>query len=796
MSVAKLTASCEIPVGGMTCAACSARVQQALERTPGVAGAAVNLMTESAHIEFDPSVVSPEALVRQIRETGYEAVLPTPGLAAEELVEAQASDRAEALSALRLKAWVTLGLAVIIMLGSMPLAGSENGGPADPLLRFMMPLERWVERAAPGLASVPPSAWRWILLLLTLPIVFWSGRHFYTRAWAAFRHRSADMNTLIAVGTGAAFLFSAFVTAGAGWLESHGLRPQVYFEAVAWIVALVLLGNMLEVRAKGRTSDALRRLVRLRPDTARVVRDGVERDIPAAAMRVGDEVIVRPGERIPVDGVVLHGASSVDESMLTGEPLPVAKHPGSEVVGATINGNGGLRVRATRVGRDTVLSRIVRMVRAAQGAKAPIQRLADRISAVFVPVVLSIAIATFVLWFDLGPEPRYLHALVSAVTVLIIACPCAMGLATPTAVMVATGRGAELGVLVKGGDALQRTGDVRIVVLDKTGTITEGAPAVTQVALDDDALRLAASLERMSEHPLADAIVGAARARGLPLEDPERFAAEPGRGVAGRVAGRELLVGNRAFLEERGVALGDLESRAAALAGEGATPLLVAVDGQAAGLVAVADPVRPTSADAVARLERMGLEVVMLTGDDARTAAGVARQVGIERVIAGVLPDRKLEEVRRLQKSGAGVAMVGDGINDAPALAAADVGIAVGTGTDVAMAAAAVTLMRGDLGGVADAIALSRRTMRIIKQNLFWAFVYNVVGIPIAAGALYPALGIRLTPTMAAAAMAVSSVSVVTNSLRLRTARLASGGRRRRSGPAAPVSSREVNDAR
>jgi Cu+-exporting ATPase len=772
MTVPKVVESCEIPVGGMTCAACSARVQKTLERTPGVAEASVNLMTGTARVDFDPTAVSPDTLVSRIRETGYTAELPNPAAGVEELVGAQDAERAAEIAGLRVKFWVTLALAVLIMAGSMPLAAHGNAPPSDPLMRLMLPLERWLQDAVPGLGALSASAWRWILLALTLPVVLWSGRHFYTRAWAAFRHRSADMNTLIAVGTGAAFAFSVLMTAGASWVRSHGLTPEVYYEAVAWIVALVLLGNLLEARAKGRTSEALRRLIRLRPDTARVIRDGVERDLPTAAVRVGDEVVVRPGERIPVDGLVLEGASSVDESMLTGEPLPVAKRQGSEVVGATINGHGALRLRATRVGRDTVLARIIRLVREAQGTKAPIQRLADRISSVFVPVVLSIAIATFVLWFDFGPEPRYLHALVSAVTVLIIACPCAMGLATPTAVMVATGRGAELGVLIKGGEALERTGTVQTVVLDKTGTVTEGGPAVTHVGLDDEALRIAASLERLSEHPIGEAIVMAARDRGLHLEHPEQFGAEPGRGVAGCVAGREVLVGNRALMDGRGIAFDGMNARAAALAAQGATPVMVAVDGRPAGVLGVADPVRPTSAAAVARLSRMGLEVLMLTGDDARTAESVARQVGIGRVVAEVAPDRKLEEVRRLQKEGKVVAMVGDGINDAPALAAADVGIAIGTGTDVAMETGAVTLMRGDLGGVADAVALSRRTMRTVRQNLFWAFVYNVIGIPVAAGALYPAFGIRLTPAMAAAAMAVSSVSVVTNSLRLRSARL------------------------
>jgi Cu+-exporting ATPase len=765
-----MTETCSIPVTGMTCAGCSGRVQRELEQARGVQAASVNLMTGTATVDFDPAATSPERLVEVIRGTGYGAELPRRDASAEELFEAQDAERAAEIRGLRLKFCATLALAALTVLFSAPLAGAEVGGFADPLMRLMAPAYRALERLVPGIQAVPAAGWRWVLLGLTLPAVLWTGRHFYTRAWSAFRHRVADMNTLIAVGTGAAFLFSLFMTVAAGWVAARGIAPHVYYEVVVWIIALVLLGNLLEARAQGRTSSAVRRLIGLRPDTAHAIRDGREAEVPVAEVRVGDQLLVRPGERVPVDGVVLDGASTVDESMLTGEPMPVAKGPGDEVVGATINLHGAIRMRATRVGHDTVLSRIIRLVREAQGSKAPIQRLADRISAVFVPVVISIAIATFVLWFDFGPPPAYLRALVSAVTVLIIACPCAMGLAAPTAVMVSTGRGAELGVLIKGGEALQGTAEIDTVVLDKTGTVTEGRPAVTRVEADPEALRLAASLERLSEHPLAEAIVSAARERRLALEDPDAFAARPGKGVVGRVAGHDVVIGNRALLEERGIEPGSLASRADALAAEGATPIFLALDGRAAGLVAVGDPVKPTSREAVARLERMGLEVVLLTGDDRRTAASVARAVGIDRVLAEVLPEHKLAEIRRIQAKGRRVAMVGDGLNDAPALAQADVGIAIGTGTDIAMETAAVTLMRGDLLAVPRAIALARRTLRVIRQNLFWAFIYNVIGIPVAAGALYPAWGILLTPAMAAAAMAVSSVSVVTNSLRLRTA--------------------------
>jgi Cu+-exporting ATPase len=734
-----MTESCDITVSGMTCAACSSRIQRTLEKTPGVQQAAVNLMTGTASVAFDPAAASPSMLVEIIRETGYGAELPSVDASVEELFEAQDAERAAEIADLRTKFIVSIAAAVI----AMPLSMSH-------------------------LAGTSPNLVRWVLLALTVPVVFWAGRHFYTRAWAAFRHRAADMNTLIAVGTGAAFSFSLFMTAAAGWAASRGVEPHVYYEAVIWIIALVLLGNLLEARAKGRTSGAIRRLIQLRPDTARAIRDGVEVEIGVGEISTGDVLIVRPGERIPADGEVIEGRSYVDESMLTGEPDPVGKEPGSPVVGATLNRNGALRVRVTRTGKDTVLARIIRLVREAQGTKAPIQRLADRISAVFVPVVILLAAATFVLWYVLGPEPAYLHALVSSVTVLIIACPCAMGLAVPTAVMVSTGRGAELGVLIKGGEAIERAGTVDTVVLDKTGTITEGRPSVTHAELADSALRLAASLELLSEHPLADAVVSAARARGLALEDPEAFEAIPGHGVVGQVAGRSVLAGNRSLLTGRGVDVSPWAARAAALASEGASLVYVAVDGRADGILAVADPVKATSASAIASLHRLGLSVLMLTGDNRRTAEAVGRRVGVDRVIAEVLPDRKLAEIKQLQESGRRVAMVGDGLNDAPALAQADVGIAIGTGTDIAMESGTITLMRGDLLGVPDALALARRTMRVIRQNLFWAFIYNVIGIPVAAGVLYPFGGPLLTPAMAAAAMAVSSVSVVTNSLRLR----------------------------
>jgi Cu+-exporting ATPase len=769
--------SCDITVSGMTCAACSGRVQRALEKAPGVSDANVNLMTGLATVRFDPAATSPERLVETIRGTGYGADLPPAGQDAEALLDARDEEREAEVRDLRRKFAAGMVSAVLTMFLGMPLAEHPApGAPPDPLMGLMVPVNRLLGRTMPWIAGLSPDLLRWALLGLTLPVVLWAGRHFYTRAWVAFRHHSADMNTLIAVGTGAAFLFSLAVTLFDDWFLAHGVAPYVYYEPVVWIITLVLLGNLLEARAKGRTAGAIRRLIGLRPATARVIRDGIESEVPLAALRVGDEVLVRPGEQVPADGTVLEGSSWVDESMLTGEPVPVAKGAGEAVVGATLNRNGALKVRVDRVGADTVLSRIIRLVQEAQGSRAPIQRLADRISAVFVPVVISIAIAAFVVWFDFGPEPAFLHALVSAVTVLIIACPCAMGLAVPTAVMVSTGRGAELGVLIKGGEALERSERLDLVVFDKTGTLTEGRPSVQvveplpegPVADDGELLRLAGSVERHSEHVLGEAIVAAALGRALALDAPVGFASVTGKGVSGTVGGRRVLVGTAALLREAGVDPAPLLEAADRLAGDGLTPVLVAVDGHAAGVVGIADPVKPGSRDAVAGLERLGLEPVMLTGDNRRTAEAVARAVGIRRVIAEVLPDRKLEEIRGLQEEGRRVAMVGDGLNDAPALAQADVGIAMGSGTDVAMEAAAITLMSGNPFGVVTAVRLARRTLRVIRQNLFWAFVYNVIGIPVAAGVLYPMLGLRLTPTMAAAAMAVSSVSVVTNSLRLR----------------------------
>ena len=781
-----------IPVTGMTCAACQARVQRTLQKQPGVADASVNLMMNSATVTFDPASVSPDQLVEAIRDTGYGAELASPDQTAFD--EQTARDRAagEEFVELRRKAIVSAIAGIIAMVVSMPLMGaggdSAHGPVADPFMRWSLetlePLHRSV---MPWLFAVPASLLSYSLLAMTLAVMLWAGRHFYTRAWSAFRHHAADMNTLVAVGTGAAFLYSVIATVAPTFFVSRGVAPDVYYEAVIIIIALILTGNAFEARAKRRTSAALRALVDLQPKTARVVRAGAtgteEIDAPVETVTRGETIVVRPGERIPVDGEVLSGESAVDESMLTGESIPVAKRPGDRVIGATINRTGAFRYRATTLGADSMLAQIVRLMRDAQGSRAPIQRLADRISGIFVPIVLSIAIATFVVWFVAAGTAPGVRAFAAAVAVLIIACPCAMGLAVPTAVMVSTGRGAELGVLIKGGEALQRAGDIETVVLDKTGTVTEGRPTVTDIVAApgspwaaersaNDLLSLVASLETMSEHPLADAIVRRGREQGLTLAVPEAFESVTGRGAIGVVAGHALAVGNEALMTDYSIEVAPLRPAAERLAGEARTPVYVAVDGALAAVIAVADPIREMSRLAVARLHEMGLQVVMLTGDNERTANAIARQAGIDRVVAGVLPDGKVAEIERLQAEGRVVAMVGDGINDAPALAQADVGMAIGSGTDIAVEAADVVLMRGDLRSAAQAIALSRRTMRTMKQNLFWAFIYNVVGIPIAAGALYPAFGLLLSPILASAAMAFSSVSVVTNSLRLRRARI------------------------
>ena len=729
-----MTTTVTLPVKGMHCAACQARVQQQLERAPGVTGAAVNLLLNTATVTYDPAVTSPAGLVEAVRATGYESELPSaePVNAAGEA----AGDREAARESrsLLLRSLVSLAIGVALML------------------------------------LMPPAE---LQLAVATVIVLWAGRQFYVRAWRSFRHHSADMNTLIAVGTGAAYLFSATATLAPGLFRQRGMEPVVYFEAVIIIIALILLGNALEARARRQTSSALRALSSLQPATARVVRAGAEIDIPVAAVASGEVILVRPGERFPVDGEVLDGSGGVDESMLTGESLPVEKQPGSRVFGGTINGTGALRYRATALGEASMLASIVRLLREAQASRAPMQRLADRVSAVFVPVVLVIAIATFVTWYLAAGQAGLFPAVAAAVSVLIIACPCAMGLAIPTAIMVATGRAAELGFLLKGGEALERVGRVGTVLLDKTGTVTEGRPELTDVIPargreSPDWLGPVASIEASSEHPLAAAVYAGAVQRGVKKSLVAEFRSHTGKGASGVVRGVPVAVGNAALMLELGIDPAPLAPEAERLSAEGKTAVFAAVGGELAGLLAVADRVRPSSREAITRLGELGLDVALVSGDNRRTALAVAREAGIDRVVAEVLPEGKVAEIRRLQGSGKVVAMVGDGINDAPALAAADVGIAMGSGTDIAAEAGDVVLMRADLRTVTDAIELSRRATRIMRQNLFWAFIYNVIGIPIAAGVLYPGFGILLSPMLASAAMALSSVSVVSNSLRLR----------------------------
>ncbi|MDU0371548.1 heavy metal translocating P-type ATPase [Hymenobacter endophyticus] len=742
-------------IEGMTCASCSNFVERALSRTPGVQRATVNLASEKATIDYLPSQIDRSGLKAAVEQAGYTVHEPvTPLVASAPLAKDEELEerKAQAYAHLRRRFQVAVGLALVIMpLSMLMLWPSLLSRISTPLLNYG-------------------------LLLLTLPVLLYSGREFYVAAWKNLRHGTASMDTLIAVGTGAAFLYSLAATVAPHFFMRQGLMPEVYYDTTATIIALILLGKVLESRAKQQTSAAIKALMGLQAKTARVLRNGQEVDVPIEQVQLGDEVLVRPGEKVATDGVILSGQSSLDEAMLTGESLPVEKRAGDVVFGATLNKTGAFRFRVTKVGADTVLAQIVRLVEEAQGSRAPIQRLADKISAVFVPVVIVIAISTFAAWFALAePGQRLPLALINFVAVLIIACPCALGLATPTAIMVGTGRGAEQGVLIRNAEALENAYQVNTILLDKTGTITRGEPAVTDFVkevgqVEAELLALLVALERQSEHPLAEAVVRYAeptKVSALPVTD---FRAYEGRGAGATVAGRAVLIGNLRLLTEQAIHLSpELQQAANQLLTEAKTVLYAAVDGELVAVFGVADTVRETSAAAIQRLQQQGLEVVMMTGDNAQTAARVAGQVGISRFFADVLPQDKAGKVKELQAEGRVVAMVGDGINDAPALAKADVGIAMGSGTDVAMAAADITLMRSDLQGVVTAIGLSRQTMRTIRQNLFFAFVYNTLGIPVAAGLLYPLTGWLLSPMLAAGAMALSSVSVLLNSLRLRT---------------------------
>jgi P-type Cu+ transporter len=739
-------------VRGMHCAACVGNVERALRGVPGVTGASVNLATERASVDWDPARADQAALASAVAAAGYElAETPAPALpgTAEEDREQAARDTEQR----RLGRRVIVGIAL-----SIPI-----------VLGSMTELFPWV----PGWLRNP-----WTLLLLATPVQFWVGADFHRGFVRDLRHRSASMSTLVSLGTSAAYVWSVAVTLWPHAFMALGAMP--YYETAAVVITLVALGRWLEARARGRTSEAIRRLVALAPRTARVLRDRQEIDVPTLDVVVGDLVRIRPGERVPVDGEIVEGASTLDESMLTGESLPVTKTPGATVLSGTVNRTGSFVFRASRIGAETTLARIIRLVEEAQGSRAPIQRLADRVAAIFVPIVLLIAGATFLGWWLLGPTPALLHALTNAVAVLVIACPCAMGLATPTAIMVATGRGAEHGILVKSAAALETLDQVDTLVFDKTGTLTVGRPVVTDViaapgVAEDAVLALAAAAEQGSEHPIGEAIVARAKERGLALPPVTEFTTVPGQGIDAQAPQGRLLLGNRALMEARGVGVTALASSSSALTDAGKTVVYLAVAFEPLGVLAVADTLKPEAPAVVAALRRRGIDVAMLTGDDRRTATGIARQANIERVLAEVLPEEKAREIARLRDEGRRVGMVGDGINDAPALARAEVGIAMGSGTDVAIEAAEITLMRGDLHGVVAAVELSRHTMRIVKENLVWAFGYNIVLIPVAAGLLYPVWGIQLSPILAGAAMAFSSVSVVTNSLRLRRWRPTNG---------------------
>jgi Cu+-exporting ATPase len=736
------------PVGGMTCASCVARVEEALSSVPGVVSANVNLASEKATVEYLEGTAVGD-MRSAVKDAGYE--LGAEALAMEDVTTAAQRE----IRVLRNRFIVAVVLAAIIM--ALGFGPSFIGRP-------------------------------YLLWALATPVQFWAGLRFYRGAWGALKHRTSDMNTLIAVGTSVAYVYSVIAVIAPGLFTTGILAPNLYFDTSAAIIALILLGRFLEARARGQTSEAIKKLISMQPKTALVVREGEQREIPIEEVQVGDLILVRPGERVPVDGMVQAGYSSIDESMITGESMPVEKKAGDGVIGATINKTGSLEIKASKVGKDTTLAHIIRLVEEAQGSKAPIQRLADVIASYFVPAVIGAALVTFAIWYFVGPPPALTFALLNLVAVLVIACPCALGLATPTAIMVGTGKGAEHGVLIRNGEALERAHRIDTVLLDKTGTLTRGEPEVTDViaapaSSPDEVLRLAASAEHSSEHPLGEAVVKAAMEKKLELSPASDFNAIPGQGIEAQVESRELFLGNLKLMEERGLSLNGLEKKAGELLQEGKTVMFLGRDRQVEGIIALADTLKPGAKEAVQTLRRMGIEPAVVTGDNRRTAEAIAREAGIGRVLAEVLPEHKAGEVRKLQEEGKVVAMVGDGINDAPALAQADIGIAIGTGTDVAIETGDITLISGDLMGVVTAISLSRRTMRTIRQNLFWAFAYNTALIPIAAGVLYVAFGETgvpsglhfilgqygfLNPILAAAAMAASSITVVSNSLRLR----------------------------
>jgi Cu+-exporting ATPase len=742
----------QLDIRGMHCGSCVVKLEEALHRTKGVLTASVNSATQQVHIVYMPSLIDRAGLTRAVEEAGYRVQEAMPP--ATMTVDRAEQERAREYTTLLRKFWFAAGVSLPVLVFSYP--------------QFFPGLRDWL---------VPGSDTRrlvWALLgVLTLPVLFWAGSHFYTGMWQALKHRQANMHTLIAIGVSAAWLYSTVAVAVPQVFPTREMA-EVFYDVTTVVIALVNLGLALELKARGRTSEAIKKLIGLQAKTARVVRDGAERDVPFEEVLVGDTVIVRPGEKVPVDGIVLKGTSSADESMITGESIPVEKQVGNEVIGATMNQTGSFHFCATKVGKDTALAQIIRLVQDAQGSKAPIQRLVDQVSHYFVPTVMILAVASAVIWAVFGPYPAMIYALIVFVTTLIIACPCALGLATPTSLTVGIGKAAEQGILIRGGDALQTTKQLQTVVLDKTGTITKGKPELTNVVAEagfdeERLLCYAAAVERNSEHPLATAMVEGALTRHLTIPEVTNFSAIPGHGVQADVEGSHVLLGNAKLMEKYRVALGRLTAEAQRLADDGKTPMYIAVNGHPAGMVAVADPVKQESAGAIAALKQLGLEVVMLTGDHRRTAQAIGRQVGVDRVLAEVLPQDKAHEVQKLQLEGKQVGMVGDGINDAPALTQANVGFAIGTGTDIAIEAADITLISGSLAGVVTAIEISQATMRNVSQNLFGAFIYNGLGIPIAMGLLYPFTGLLLSPLLAAAAMAASSVTVVTNANRLRS---------------------------
>ena len=811
------TTKANIPITGMTCSTCAITIEKGLAETPGVENANVNFASEKASIEYNPNKVSLSQIKKTISELGYEvatkkSIFPVGGMTCATCV-AHVEEALRSVPGV-VSVGVNLGSekATVEYLESTTYAdlkkavedaGYELGKELNALEDVSATSQREVRKVRnrfifAAILTIPivammltPSfkGMEYLLWAMATPVQFWTGWRFYKGAWGALKHRTTDMNTLIAVGTSAAYLYSVIAVLFPSIFTSSGMTAHVYFDTSSAIITLILLGRYLEARAKGQTSEAIKKLIGLQTKTAIVIRNGKEQQIPIEEVLTGDLVLVKPGERVPVDGIIRKGYSSLDESMITGESIPIEKKAGDEVIGATINKTGSFRFEATKIGKDTTLARIVRLVEEAQGSKAPVQRLADVIASYFVPTVIGIAIITFLVWFFAGPSPTLTYAFLNFVAVLVIACPCALGLATPTAIIVGTGRGAEHGILIRSAETLERAHKINTVLLDKTGTLTVGKPAVTNIIAaagytEDEILHLAASVEKNSEHSLAEAIVKAAAEKELELSPVSEFNAIPGFGVEAKVDGKQIILGNMKLTQERKLTLNGQETRVKELWFEGKTVMFVGIDGKVAGMIALADTIKPDAVNVVRQLHKMGIEVAMVTGDNQRTAEAIAKQASIDRVFADVLPEHKADEVKKLQSEGKIVAMVGDGINDAPALAQADVGIAIGTGTDVAMETGDITLIRGELKGIVTAISLSKRTMRTIRQNLFWAFAYNTILIPIAAGVLYfafrnnpvPAglkfiLGDRgfLNPIMAAAAMALSSITVVTNSLRLRT---------------------------